>query len=118
MSSTPYRQHGLRLAVHAALTTLVAAGSTAHAQTVSTPTTTMQAITVTGALPINNETPAPYAGGLVARGGQAGILGNMDYMDMPFTQTSYTAKLIENQQARPLRDVLEHDATVQTALGV
>lgn len=86
------------------------------AQTVSSPTT-MQAITVTGTAPLNNATPPAYAGGLVARGGQAGILGNMDYMDMPFTQTSYTAKLIDNQQARTLGDVLKNDASVQTGNG-
>lgn len=87
------------------------------AQTVATPPTTMQAITVTGAAPLSNDTPPPYAGGLVARGGQAGILGNMDYMDMPFTQTSYTSKLIQDQQARTLGDVLKNDASVQTGLG-
>lgn len=87
------------------------------AQTVSSPPATMQAITVTGTVPLNNATPPAYAGGLVARGGQAGILGNMDYMDMPFTQTSYTAKLIENQQARTLGDVLKNDASVQTGNG-
>src|SRR5690606_18484094 len=85
--------------------------------TVSSPPATMQAITVTGTVPLNNATPPAYAGGLVARGGQAGILGNMDYMDMPFTQTSYTAKLIENQQARTLGDVLKNDASVQTGNG-
>ena len=88
-----------------------------QAQTVATPPTTMQTITVTGSAPINNDTPPAYAGGLIARGGQAGVLGNMDYMDMPFTQTSYTAKLIENQQARTLGDVLKNDASVQTGLG-
>ncbi|WP_397473863.1 TonB-dependent receptor [Pusillimonas sp.] len=88
-----------------------------QAQTVATPPTTMQAITVTGSAPLNNDTPPAYAGGLVARGGQAGVLGNMDYMDMPFTQTSYTAKLIESQQARTLGDVLKNDASVQTGLG-
>src|SRR5690606_5147554 len=88
-----------------------------QAQTVATPPTTMQAITVTGSAPLNNATPPAFTGGLVARGGQAGVLGNMDYMDMPFTQTSYTAKLIENQQARTLGEVLKNDPSVQTGLG-
>jgi len=88
-----------------------------QAQTVATSPTTMQAITVTGSAPLNNATPPAFTGGLVARGGQAGVLGNMDYMDMPFTQTSYTAKLIENQQARTLGEVLKNDPSVQTGLG-
>jgi len=109
----------LRLSAHGALAALVAAALPAllQAQTVATPPTTMQAITVTGTAPLNNDTPPAYAGGLVARGGQAGVLGNMDYMDMPFTQTSYTAKLIENQQARTLGEVLKNDPSVQTGLG-
>src|SRR5690606_22069690 len=105
-----------RLSAQGTLAALVAAALPAvlQAQTVATPPTTMQTITVTGTAPLNNDTPPAYAGGLVARGGQAGILGNMDYMDMPFTQSSYTAKLIENQQAHTLGEVLKNDASVQT----
>lgn len=117
MHPSSARLHHSRIAVRGALALFAAAGTAAQAQTVATPPATMQAITVTGTAPINNDTPPAYAGGLVARGGQAGVLGNMDYMDMPFTQTSYTAKLIENQQARTLGDVLKNDASVQTGNG-
>lgn len=51
--------------------------------------------------------PAEYAGGQVARGGQIGLLGNLDYMDTPFTTVSYTEKAIRDQQARSVADVLE-----------
>lgn len=108
-----------KLPARGALAALAAAALPAllQAQTVATPPTTMQAVTVTGTAPLSNDTPPAYAGGLVARGGQAGVLGNMDYMDMPFTQTSYTAQLIDNQQARTLGEVLKNDASVQTGLG-
>jgi iron complex outermembrane receptor protein len=46
-----------------------------------------------------DQTPAPYAGGQVARGGRLGVLGNQDFMDVPFSITSYTAQAIQNQQA-------------------
>lgn len=59
--------------------------------------------------------PAPYAGGQVARGGQLGMLGNTDLMDAPFNITSYTAGLIENQQARSVGDVLANDPSVRSA---
>ena len=62
-------------------------------------------------------TPSAYAGGQVARGGQAGILGNLDGMSSPFTLTSFTAKLIEDQQARTLGDVLKNDSSVQVSSG-
>jgi iron complex outermembrane recepter protein len=57
--------------------------------------------------------PAPYAGGQVATGGSLGLLGNRNVMDMPFNQTNYTAQLIENQQARTIRDVLANDPSVR-----
>jgi iron complex outermembrane receptor protein len=57
--------------------------------------------------------PAPYAGGQVASGGSLGLLGNRSVMDTPFNQTSYTAELIKNQQARTIRDVLINDPSVR-----
>ncbi|MEF7617067.1 TonB-dependent receptor [Aquincola sp. MAHUQ-54] len=60
---------------------------------------------------------APYAGRQVARGGRVGILGNQDMMDTPFSQTSYTQELIQNQQAMSIGDVLKNDPTVRLARG-
>ncbi|MEH2591680.1 TonB-dependent receptor [Bradyrhizobium sp. AZCC 1721] len=57
--------------------------------------------------------PPAYAGGQVATGGSLGLLGNRSVMDTPFNQTSYTAELIANQQARTIRDVLANDPSVR-----
>jgi iron complex outermembrane receptor protein len=57
--------------------------------------------------------PPPYAGGQVATGGRLGMLGNRSVMDTPFNQTSYTAKLIQDQQARTLGDVVMNDPSVR-----
>jgi len=57
--------------------------------------------------------PPAYAGGQVATGGSLGLLGNRSVMDSPFNQTSYTAELIKNQQARTIRDVLANDPSVR-----
>src|SRR5690606_3712588 len=86
LSSVAPSQPRLALSAGGILAALVALALPAlsQAQTVATPPTTMQAITVTGSAPLNNATPPAFTGGLVARGGQAGVLGNMDYMDMPF----------------------------------
>ncbi|MCW5559793.1 MAG: TonB-dependent receptor plug domain-containing protein, partial [Verrucomicrobiae bacterium] len=62
--------------------------------------------------------PPEYAGGDVARGGRVGILGNRDIMDTPLTQMNYTSKLIQDQQARFLTDVLRNDPSVQINQGV
>jgi len=57
--------------------------------------------------------PPPYAGGQVATGGQLGLLGNRDVMDTPFNQSNYTAKKIQDQQAKTLRDALIDDPSVR-----
>ena len=64
-----------------------------------------------------NAPPAPYAGGQVATGGQLGILGNRGVMNSPFNITSYTAKTIEDQQARTVADVVQNDPSVRNTWG-
>lgn len=58
-----------------------------------------------------------YAGGQVARGGRAGLLGNLDMMNAPFAGTAYTEELIHNQQAQSVGDVLQNDPVVRVAKG-
>ncbi len=55
----------------------------------------------------------PYTGGQTARGARAGLLGNKDTMDTPFSVSTYTAKRMEDQQATTLADVLNKDASVR-----
>lgn len=59
----------------------------------------------------------PYAGGQVARGGRVGLFGSLDLMDTPFTITSYTQKLIQDQQAASIAEVLQNDPAVRVARG-
>jgi len=61
--------------------------------------------------------PQAYAGGQVAAGSRVGILGNQDYMDTPFTTTSYTQTLIQDQQAASIGEVLLNDPAVRVARG-
>lgn len=67
--------------------------------------------------PAPHELPETFAGGQVARGGQMGVLGNQDNMDVPFTLTSYTSRLIEDQQAEDVGDVLLNDPSVRQSFG-
>ena len=57
--------------------------------------------------------PPAYAGDQVAVGAKMGILGNRAFMDTPFNQTAFTAKLLQDQQARSLADVLNNDPSVR-----
>lgn len=59
----------------------------------------------------------PYAGGQVARGGRAGLLGNLDFLDAPFSGTAFTQELIEAQQSESIGDVLQNDPVVRVAKG-
>ncbi len=61
--------------------------------------------------------PPDYAGGQVARGGRVGVLGNLDNMSSPVNVTSYTNRLIQDQQARSVADVLLNEPTVRAARG-
>ena len=64
---------------------------------------------------IGNPLPV-YAGGNVARGGRVGELGNRDYMDTPFSTTTYTEKYIERNQARTLVDAVNRRSDDPAAL--
>jgi iron complex outermembrane receptor protein len=58
-----------------------------------------------------------YAGDLLARSARLGVLGNRDINDVPFSVVSFTAKTIEDQQARTVGDVLLNDASVRQSAG-
>lgn len=58
-----------------------------------------------------------YTGGQVATGARLGILGRQDALETPFSITSYTRELIQNQQAASVGDVLLNDSAVRMARG-
>ncbi|WP_052433592.1 TonB-dependent siderophore receptor [Sulfurospirillum arsenophilum] len=79
---------------------------------------TLEAIAITASADASAEGVMPsFSGGQVARGGKVGILGNKDIMETPFTVTSYTNELIQNQQANSVGDVLLNDPSVRVARG-
>lgn len=54
-----------------------------------------------------------YAGGQVARRGSQGMLGSRDFMETPFSMTTYTSEAVENLQARTLGDLIASDPSVR-----
>lgn len=78
----------------------------------------LPAITVNASADASAQGLSPaYAGGQVARGGRAGILGTNDNMDTPFSITSYTNEFIQDRQARSVGEVLQSDPSVRVARG-
>ncbi|EKT4530978.1 TonB-dependent receptor [Pseudomonas putida] len=67
---------------------------------------------IVGGLAAGNETQ-PYAGGQVARQGAQGLLGSRDFMETPFSISSYTSDLVKNQQARTLGELIASDPSVR-----
>ncbi|MCJ2028568.1 TonB-dependent receptor [Methylobacterium sp. J-043] len=57
--------------------------------------------------------PVPYAGGQVGSGARVGMLGNRNVLTTPFNVTGYTEKLIADQQARSLSDVVANNPSVR-----
>jgi iron complex outermembrane recepter protein len=105
------------------LAVLSSLGSLAHAQEAS-PTAkdaqgaALEAVQVKASADASAEgLQKPYAGGQVARGGRVGVLGQQDNMETPFSVTSYTQELIQNQQAASVGDVLLNDPAVRVARG-
>ncbi|MNU52044.1 Ferrichrome receptor FcuA precursor [compost metagenome] len=102
------------LALHA----LTALAQTPAAEPAAPASGTLSTVTVEASADASAEgLTKPFAGGQVARGGRVGILGNQDMMDSPFSSTSYTHELIQNQQAKSVADVLQNDPSVRVARG-
>ncbi|PJC87130.1 TonB-dependent siderophore receptor [Vibrio sp. HA2012] len=108
----PFHHSKIRLCVLAAL--IAGASLPTVAQEETSTTDNMEVITVNGS---QVELGDEYEGGQVATTGRAGMLGNMDTMDTPFSSTNYTSELISNQQAHSVADVLQNDPTVRTTRG-
>lgn len=55
--------------------------------------------------------------GQVANGGRIGMLGEQDAHNVPFNVIGYTTKMIQDQQATTLKEVVANDASVQNVQG-
>lgn len=64
----------------------------------------------------NEQVPA-FLDGQIAHGGRLGVLGEQKAMDVPFNVISFTSKLVDDQQAHTVGEVLENDAGVQPVQG-
>ncbi|MFS2222698.1 TonB-dependent receptor [Pantoea sp. B65] len=75
------------------------------------------------AAPENNFNPGgdqlvpAYLDGQVVNGGRMGMLGQQNAMDVPFNVIGFSSKLIEDQQAKTIADVVRNDASVQNVQG-
>ncbi|QDQ80206.1 TonB-dependent receptor [Paraburkholderia megapolitana] len=110
-----------RLAISTAISMAFGAAAPAFAQSAgadAAPGSVLPAVKVEASVPVLPGDLSPtYAGGQVARGADFGVLGKQKMIDVPFSMTTYTAKLIADQQALTLGDVLDNDPAVRVSSG-
>lgn len=99
--------------LHAAETTQTDEKNNTAAQNASKDAQTLDTVTIKGSTDMRGEPMLAYAGGQVASGGRVGLLGNKSVMDTPYSMTSYTQALIQNQQATTVADVVANDPSVR-----
>lgn len=104
----------------AGVSLLAMSASVVMAQTNGTGVTVLDPLVVTtrseGEPPATGtvgQPPAPYAGGQAATGARLGVLGNRPVLKSPFSISSYTEKLIRDQQAKSVADVTLNDPSVR-----
>gem|GEM_PF-4256096 len=104
----------------------LAIGAVAHsaqAAAADTSNTHQEDTLVVQATPASDFTPGgdvpvpAYLDGQVAHGGRLGMLGEQKAMDVPFNVIGYTAKAVEDLQAKNIADGGRKDAGVQPGQG-
>ena len=114
---------GLRTSMALALLIALATSTSAFAQD-ATAQVTLEELSVMGqgsSPSVSQSTPTgtigqpppAYPGGQVGSGTRLGVLGNQNVFNTPFNIAGYTDKLIRDQQAHSLIDVIENDPSVR-----
>ncbi|WHP30175.1 TonB-dependent siderophore receptor [Trabulsiella odontotermitis] len=125
-----HNTHSLTLPLRKTLLAL-AIGALSHTASAATPTTTSDATKKKTAeetmvvestegsdfKPGGDALVPAFLDGQIAHGGRLGILGEQKAMDVPFNVISYTSKLVQDQQAKTIADVVSNDASVQAVQG-
>lgn len=99
--------------LHAAETTQTVEKNKSTSENASKEAQTLETVTIKASAETRGEPMPVYAGGQVASGGRVGLLGNKSVMDTPYSVTSYTQALIQNQQATTVADVVANDPSVR-----
>lgn len=101
----------------AAATNSDAADAAAAAQSGQDQTMTVVATPENDFKPGGDQLVPAYLDGQVAHGGRLGMLGEQNAMDVPFNVIGFTSKMIQDQQAKTIADVVRNDAGVQNVQG-
>ncbi len=114
---TPLRKTLLALAIGAATHSATAATTDANSKPSPDDTIVVPATPASDFKAGGDALVPAYLDGQVAHGGRLGMMGEQKAMDVPFNVIGYTAKLVQDQQAKTVADVVSNDAGVQTVQG-
>lgn len=103
----------LALAIGAAAHSAHAATANANTSQTKDDTIVVQSTTNSDFKPGGDALVPAYLDGQVAHGGRLGMMGEQKAMDVPFNVIGYTSKLVQDQQAKTIADVVSNDAGVQ-----
>ncbi|WP_416211320.1 TonB-dependent receptor [Kosakonia sacchari] len=115
--SIPLRKTLLALVIGAAAHTAQAATADTRAKPTQEETIVVQSTANSDFKPGGSELVPAFLDGQVAHGGRLGVLGEQKAMDVPFNVIGYTSKLVQDQQAKTIADVVSNDAGVQVGQG-
>ncbi|UDJ83923.1 TonB-dependent receptor [Kosakonia oryzae] len=107
----------LALAIGAAAHSAQAATTNANTSQTKDDTIVVQSTTGSDFKPGGDALVPAYLDGQVAYGGRLGMMGEQKAMDVPFNVIGYTSKLVQDQQAKTIADVVSNDAGVQVGQG-
>ncbi|MDX6039082.1 TonB-dependent receptor [Scandinavium lactucae] len=108
-----FRKTLIALAIGAVSHSAAAAESSTKAEE----TMVVQATEGSDFQPGSDQLVPAFLDGQIAHGGRMGMLGEQNAMDVPFNVIGYTSKLVKDQQAKTIADVVRNDASVQAVQG-
>ncbi|MCS2153332.1 TonB-dependent siderophore receptor [Scandinavium goeteborgense] len=112
-----FRKTLLALAISAVSHSAFSADSTANTSKKAEETMVVQATEGSDFKAGGDDLVPAFLDGQVAHGGRMGMLGEQNAMDVPFNVIGYTSKLVKDQQAKTIADVVSNDASVQAVQG-
>lgn len=116
-NTTAFRKTLLALAISAVSHSAFAADSTANTSKKAEETMVVQATEGSDFKPGGDDLVPAFLDGQIAHGARMGMLGEQNAMDVPFNVIGYTSKLVKDQQAKTIADVVSNDASVQAVQG-
>ncbi|MCS2150636.1 TonB-dependent receptor [Scandinavium manionii] len=116
-NTTAFRKTLLAIAISAVSHSAFAADASGNTSKKTEETMVVQAIEGSDFKSGGDDLVPAFLDGQIAHGGRMGMLGEQNAMDVPFNVIGYTSKLVKDQQAKTIADVVSNDASVQPVQG-